>query len=530
MNLVEILKDYRKESYPAIIESKFGNINQISYSDLEQQSAKAAAYFKQTGLKEGDAVLVFYPISIQLYVIILGLFRIKCVVILIDPQGGKDYIKQCCQLYPPKGFIGSNKAILFGLLMKEIRAIPIKFSASNWIPFTHHFNRYLYAKPESDIPNTDNEFPALITFTSGSTSIPKVVVRSHGFLINQHQVLEQTLSIQKKEVVMTTLPVFVLSHLGSGATTVLPDADLTRPGFIDPKPVLNQIQELNVKSMIGSPSFFENICDECEKQGAELKTLVRLFTGGAPVFPSLLKRLNQIVPQAQLTAVYGSTEAEPISHINYTAYSNKDLEEMKSGSGLLVGLPIKDIQIQIIPNEINKEIDTVSQDTFENLCLPSKAVGEIAVSGSHVLKGYLNGVGDKASKFKVADAVWHRTGDAGFFDDHGRLWLMGRCLAKLSFNKVDLYPFSIETILSFEEEIKRSAILQFQDRLLLLIEPKNNNQNLELLRSKIEAITKPICKVDIHFVEKIPVDKRHNSKIDYVVLRKTLPVLLEKVS
>ena len=64
----------------------------------------------------------------------------------------------------------------------------------------------------------------------------------------------------------------------------------------------------------------------------------------------------------------------------------------------------------------------------------------------------------------------------------------------------------------------------------LLIEPKNNNQNLELLRSKIEAITKPICKVDIHFVEKIPVDKRHNSKIDYVVLRKTLPVLLEKVS
>lgn len=528
MNIVEILKDYQKECYPAIITSSLGAPCSISYMKLAEQSEQASVFFRKKGLMEGDAVLVFYPMSVPLYIMILGLFRIKCVVILIDPQGGKDYIKRCCRLYPPRGFIGSNKALLLGLLMKEIRDIPIKFSDSIWIPFTHHFMRYCQEKPGLAISDTHDEDPALITFTSGSTALPKVVVRSHGFLIHQHRILEQTLAIQKKERVMITLPVFVLSHLGSGASAVFPQADLTRPGAIDPKPVLKQIQALKIESMIGSPSFFERICDECERQSLQLNTLVRLFTGGAPVFPALLKRLHQIAPQAQLTAVYGSTEAEPISHITYAEYSPQDLDAMKSGEGLLAGFPIKDIRVQIIPYDQDPDMAILSGEDFKSLCLPSHGVGEIVVSGAHVLKGYLHGEGDHSTKFRVDNGVWHRTGDAGYFDERGRLWLMGRCLAKVTVDKKDVYPFSIETRLSFEESIQRSAILQFQDRLLLLVEPKIMAQNLNPLRAKIEAMMVSLCQVDIHFVQHIPVDKRHNSKIDYVALRKRVSGLLNK--
>ena len=58
--------------------------------------------------------------------------------------------------------------------------------------------------------------------------------------------------------------------------------------------------------------------------------------------------------------------------------------------------------------------------------------GEIVVSGAHVGAGYVGGVGDAETKFRVGEVIWHRTGDAGYLDAHGRLWLLGRCSARIA--------------------------------------------------------------------------------------------------
>jgi acyl-CoA synthetase (AMP-forming)/AMP-acid ligase II len=86
--------------------------------------------------------------------------------------------------------------------------------------------------------------------------------------------------------------------------------------------------------------------------------------------------------------------------------------------------------------------------------------GEIAVAGDHVLTGYLHGKGDEETKFQSAGRTWHRTGDAGYLDEQGRLWLLGRCSAKIEDTRGTLYPFTVETSLSFMPEIARSAAIE----------------------------------------------------------------------
>jgi len=86
------------------------------------------------------------------------------------------------------------------------------------------------------------------------------------------------------------------------------------------------------------------------------------------VFPDLLSRLSQNYPQADIVSVYGSTEAEPIAHQHLKDVPAEAFDKMRSGHGLFAGRPIKDIDIDILDDEI-------------------------IVTGEHVNKGYMNGVG-----------------------------------------------------------------------------------------------------------------------------------------
>ena len=91
-----------------------------------------------------------------------------------------------------------------------------------------------------------------------------------------------------------------------------------------------------------------------------------------------------------------------------------------------------EIEVRILPDKWGEPIGSFTHAELEAQSLPAGETGEIVVSGPHVLGGYLHGRGDSETKFRVNGTVWHRTGDAGYFDDTGRLWLMGRCAVNIT--------------------------------------------------------------------------------------------------
>ena len=133
--------------------------------------------------------------------------------------------------------------------------------------------------------------PALITFTSGSTGTPKAALRTHGFLLAQQRVLAETLELTPGDIDLATLPIFVLANLAAGVTSITPNANLRRPGAIDPGPVLAQIRRFRPNRASGSPAFFERLADGARTANCSLDSFERIYTGGAPVFPGLLDRI-----------------------------------------------------------------------------------------------------------------------------------------------------------------------------------------------------------------------------------------------
>jgi acyl-CoA synthetase (AMP-forming)/AMP-acid ligase II len=155
---------------------------------------------------------------------------------------------------------------------------------------------------------------------------------------------------------------------------------------------------------------------------------------------------------------------------------------------------------------------------FRFLVAGTGEVGEIVVAGDHVVAGYLHGRGDSETKIRVAGTVWHRTGDAGYLDQCGRLWLMGRVAAAVHDARGVAYPFAVECTARAAIGPRRMAFVAIDGRRTLVVEGRiTTDEDNSLRRALVWA-----CLDDITTVARMPMDGRHASKVNYPALAELL--------
>lgn len=512
MNIATILEEQARQSPDrlAIVERD----RRVTYKELNARSAAAATELSIAGVRTGMRALVFSRMSIDLYVVLIALFRLRAAAVFVDPSAGRERLDACVRRVMPDAFLAIPRAHGMRLTSAAIRAIPVKAAIAGRVPFTTTIGVDEQSTPHPIAPCAPDT-PAVITFTSGSTGEPKATVRTHGFLIAQHKALVESIALAPGDVDLCTLPIFLLANLASGLTSVIPDADLRRPGHIDPGPVVRQLTATGANRTVASPAFLGPIAEHAATARIRLDSLTRIYTGGAPVFPAVLDAIADVCPRASVVALYGSTEAEPIAEIDRTQITAADRVAMSAGSGLLAGRVARSIHLRILRDRWGEPLGPLSDGEFDRAALPSGRIGEIVVSGEHVLTGYLDGRGDEETKIRVADRVWHRTGDAGYLDAEGRLWLLGRCAAKASDHRGVLYPFAVECAASEVRGVTRAAFIAHRDQRLLAVELRGRSADaLADLGRRIKW-----AQIDeIVVLDRIPVDRRHNAKIDYAEL------------
>jgi olefin beta-lactone synthetase len=503
-----IARAARHPERDAIVAYRLGRVRRLAFGALAHDVAAVAAGLEARGVAPGDPVLLFVPMSIDLYVVLLAVLHLGACAVFVDAWADRTQLDQAVRAARPRVFVGSPRAHLLRLASPALRAIPRSFVVGGAWPLA----RLARAGNTRAPAEVSVEAPALVTFTTGSTGTPKAAVRSHGFLWAQHLALQDHLALRDDDVDLPTLPVFVLNNLAVGCTTVLPDFDPRRPADIDPATIHRQMTTEHVTTTSGSPAFYERLASWYREQQKRLE-LRALFTGGAPVLPPLARLLTETVT-GEVHVVYGSTEAEPISGIEARAMLT-GIEQ--GGEGLCVGRPVERIRVRLVrPSDAPIALGVAGWREWD---VAPGEVGEIVVSGEHVLKGYVGDPrADLASKIRDGEWVWHRTGDAGRLDDEGGLWLMGRVGRRVVRGGVVWWGLPAEVRALGVEGVRHAAYLGRPDprlgqRAALCVETGSDRLDATLRQRLVDAVA-PHPVDDLQAFALIPRDPRHRSKTD----------------
>ena len=322
-------------------------------------------------------------------------------------------------------------------------------------------------------------------------------------------------------------------------TTVIPAIDLGVPKENDPIVLLGQFKATNVTCATLSPSLFNEISAHCIKNDMTLPNLRRLVTGGDPISRDNLVDMKKVATEADIMVLYGSTEVEPMAHIeardmiNFKTRAMEDDEWVDEGVNVghfADGLRHRFLKISHDPIEIN------SADDWAHLEVPKGEVGELIVAGEYVCRDYYNyPEGFKRAKIRDENGdVWHRTGDLARLADDGYLWLVGRIHNVIERAGKYVFPVRAEIVMKKLPFTKVSAYLGVPDeemgeKAVCVIMPRDAaglNQESTLAEWKAE-VTRIMDKNEIPydgivFIDDIPLDARHHSKVEYAILRKTL--------
>lgn len=423
-------------------------------------------------LVAGDRVLVCMKVGFGLYAALIALWRLGAVAVFPEPALGLFGLRHAAATTTPKAYLADGWYRFLKPFLPELRRIRLTLPASAPASGT----------PSSPPADLAPDAPALISFTSGSTGKPKAIVRSHRLLAAQNNAVARFLRPPGGPTVdLVAFPVFVLAELGLGNTAVLPDWKLSRPDSVTPARLARLIAARFIERALVPPALLPQLVASPEPR------LDAIFTGGGPVFPDMLERLAAARPATAVTAVYGSTEAEPIAHLTSAEIAPGDWRAMRQGQGILAGVPAPEAKVAILD-------------------------GEILVTGEHVNKAYLDPAHDAGTKLRRDGAIWHRTGDAGHLDEHGRLWLLGRLAGRAG----GLFPFAVEVAARSWPGVAAAALVDHHGRAILAIEGDAAHEpDWRAAAARLGPLT-------VRHVARMPLDRRHRSKIDYVALRRLL--------
>lgn len=495
----------------------------LTFRQLDRESDCFAHGLQQAGIRRGTRTILMVRPSLEFFALTFALLKVGAVPVMVDPGMGVRRMLSCLQesraqaligippahvlrILRPKYFSNVRTAITVGrrwfwrgLNLKAIRALP-------WRPF--------------NLANTTQDELAAILFTTGSTGPAKGTLYTHGIFDAQIRLIKEQFGISPDEIDLPTFPLFALFDPALGMTAIIPEMDPTRPAHVNPQKIIEAVLNHGVTNMFASPALLNRVGRFGESHATRLPSLKRVISAGAPAAPANIARFaGMLENDAEIHTGYGATEAMPVSSLGSKEILSQTAALSEQGFGMCVGRPVRGVTVHIITIT-----DQPIAHWSDNLVLGEGEIGEIAVCGEIVTRGYFQRPrDDELSKIGDNGRFWHRMGDLGWMDKKGRIWFCGRKNHRVITSRKMLFTIPCEAIFNNHPAVFRSALVGVgrapEQKPVICIELEGDHgktdwntlqqELLELARNN--ALTEEIDTFLPH--PGFPVDVRHNSKI-----------------
>ncbi len=282
--------------------------------------------------------------------------------------------------------------------------------------------------------------PAVYLYTGGTTGTPKAAILTHRNLVcNCLQTAAWNSDFHPgRERALAVIPFFhsygmtaVMNYgIWSGVTVIL------LPRF-DPKVVLQAIRKYRPTMFHGVPTMYVALLNHPELSGEDLRS-IRVCISGAMALPQEVQRRWEEATGGRLVEGYGLTEASPVTHCNPI------LGERRPGS---IGIPLPDTDARIV-------------DPETGAVLPPGEIGELAVRGPQVMRGYLNRPEETAAVLRDG---WLLTGDMAWMDPDGFFYIVDRKKEMINVGGLKVYPREVEEVLYRHPAVQEAAAVPTPD-------------------------------------------------------------------
>ena len=349
--------------------------------------------------------------------------------------------------------------------------------------------------------NKATNTPLFQMYTSGTTGNPKgALISQKGIMSLIANGMDNLGPFDPNDVNLVCMPLFHIAGsawlffgLASGSKNIL-------LVDINPEKILNIIENSNVATTLMVPAVIQMIVTAAEKNSKVFKNVKNIVFGASPMAVDTLKRAQKIFPNSNFTHVYGMTETTGM-------FMSLDARELKANRRLeSCGKCFSNSEIKIVDSNSNE--------------VPARTIGEIICRTDQIMDGYFNR--EKANNEAIKDG-WFYTGDAGYLDEEGYLFIRDRIKDLIITGGENVYPAEVENALMLQPSISDCAVIGVSDPkwgeavLALIVVKEDNLPENELrvaLRSHLAGFKIPKI---FHVVDSLP--RNAGGKITKHVLR-----------
>ncbi|MBI2492758.1 MAG: AMP-binding protein [Candidatus Rokubacteria bacterium] len=409
---------------------------QVTYGRLWAQSARYAAGLARAGVGPGDRVCLIYPTCAEFFYTFFGALRLGAVPVPLYPTLG---VEATARVFADSEAVAVATIGWFRKGVDESVALAPNVCAVLEPPDLD------VDAPSPTLHEAAEDDLAFLQYTSGSTGHPRGVMLTHRNVVSTIRFMAEAAGLTSEDRVVSWLPLYHdMGLIGCAFTPPLTGTPLwlLPPDLRNPRQWLELVTEVRATFTV-APDFGYRNCvrNVRDTAGLDLTSLKSALSGAEPVRQSTIEAFESHFGVKRLICpCYGLAEATLAVAVWPRGVP---LRTDPSGRFLSVGPPCRGVSVKILPPE------------GAGPALAPGAEGEICVQSPGVMRGYYNN--PEATAKVLMPGGWLRTGDLGFLDAEGYLFVTGRLKDLIILGGENVLPADVEEIVDHVEGVRYSA-------------------------------------------------------------------------